>query len=46
MFPQTTQTSVGRSYDAAGWASGIAAADNAHLHSHPRLASGRADAHR
>jgi hypothetical protein len=46
MFPQTTQTSVSRSYDAAGWASGIAAADNAHLHSHPRLASGRADTHR
>jgi hypothetical protein len=42
MFPRTTETAVGRSYDAAGWASGTAAADRAQLSGHRQVAAGTA----
>lgn len=38
MFPALIQTAIGpSSYDAAGWASGTAAADAAHLHGHAQV---------
>jgi len=46
MFPQITLTTMTRSHDAAGWASGIAAANRAHLPSHPHAMADRANIQR